>query len=194
MVEKKEIIISTRVNNGTNQQMNNYVKKYKISKSSLIRRAINYYIRFAQKDKETTKPWIIMSKVEFKCMLRCLNRSEIKKLAKRSYFLSVFNRKNDLGIFIKDLDFDSNLFNVKPRPFVSALINMVFKYEGQNWFEDIRYSFYGKELMIAGIHNLGINFSLFIKFFLKNHLLEVSYKLIKEKFNPNKVIFTFEKV
>ena len=65
---------------------------------------------------------------------------------------------------------------------VEGLVNGVFSPDAQNWFEDIKYGWNGKILILGGKHNLGPNFSLFIKHLMIKYMAVYNYKLQKQEF------------
>ena len=79
------------------------------------------------------------------------------------------------------------------KSFLKILIDNVFSDGGQNWFKKIESRFIGNKLIIAGIHDLNMNFSLFMGFYLEKALIPFSYKLTKNELKENKVIFEFQK-
>lgn len=58
---------------------------------------------------------------------------------------------------------------------IKSLIENVFSPDAQNWFDHISYGWNKKTVIIGGKHNLGRNFSLFIKNLMMNYMRIYNY-------------------
>ena len=63
---------------------------------------------------------------------------------------------------------------------------------GFNWFNKIHESWNGPNLKIAGTHDLGLNFSRYIKYRIMNHMKPYDYVLVSENLQDNKLILDFQ--
>ena len=111
----------------------------------------------------------------------------IEKIAEISFQNGVSDRKyieNLLDSFRKGSSTPEHTLDLEGR--VKSLIEDVFNPNAQNWFESVRYGWNKKTLIIGGKHNLGRNFSLFIKYLMKKYMRIYDYELISEEFRENK--------
>ena len=69
----------------------------------------------------------------------------------------------------------------------------VFAYDGQGWFKKHEIVFRGKIFQFAGIHNLGINYSLFMKSLLVKTCSDFSYSLVKDMIKEDRVFVEFQR-
>ena len=111
----------------------------------------------------------------------------IEKIAEISFQNGVSDRKyieNLLDSFRKGSSTPEHTLDLEGR--VKSLIEDVFNPDAQNWFESVRYGWNKKTLVIGGKHNLGRNFSLFIKYLMIKYMGIYDYELISEEFRENK--------
>ncbi|MHA1805042.1 MAG: hypothetical protein ACTSU4_11030 [Promethearchaeota archaeon] len=192
MAEKKEIIVSTRVSFRTFQYLKKYCQNYDLSNSKLVRKAIRYYLKFAHRDDKNISyvlPKIIINKEDFKFMINCLDEIEIKEFAKKSYENTL---QGIQGYFLTIYGEKVNPLEIKPRALLNILKNNIFQYDGQNWFNSVKYLFNKDLLIFGGNHGFNEKFSLYVKYYLLNFLKSHSYHLIHENLGENKILLTFK--
>ncbi|TXT66978.1 MAG: hypothetical protein BAJALOKI1v1_220011 [Promethearchaeota archaeon] len=184
MTIKKEIILSTRVDKNLLKQLDIFSKKYNQSKSKILRNALQYYIRFAQKDNLTKVPYIIFTKREFQELIDKLTIDDLRNLAEHSYESAKLIRKD----FVKQFFQTENEVAIflKPRSMMTSLQHFLFDYTGQNWMSSIKQYFHKKYYYFSGKHVFNKNFSIYITYFLDKFMDEYKYDLIdstlREKF------------
>ena len=93
--------------------------------------------------------------------------------------------------FTKDLKEDDMALRL--RSLIRSLNDIVFSLNGQNWFRKVSYRFDKNQFIIAGLHDMNLNFSIFIKYFMKRYLINYGYEIIKENLQENKVHLIFQK-
>ena len=188
MSNKNEIFLATRVNESLMEKIDIYCEDYKITKSELLRKAILYFLKYSQQDNKTFHPMMIFSKQELVYMFEHLDEKELKEYAKLSFEMGQMTKEH----FTETLT-DGQEIEVRPRFFMRTLKNEVFSHYGQNWFQELEYSFRSNKLQIAGIHNLNRKFSIFFKYLMINYLRNNEYILSTENLKENKVILIFSK-
>jgi len=189
-IEKK--VISTRIDDRLEERMKNYSDFYNISNSDLIRKALRYYLRYAQKDENDIsfiEPLILISKEDFSYLLDNLNQEQIEELSERSYNTALKGIKKYLEqVGNKDLDpLDMPIKNILP-----ILAKTIFPYDAQNWLNDVDYSLQKEIITITGTHSLNSAFSIFFKHFLSQFLNPYGYKLVNERIKDNMIYLMFE--
>ncbi|MHA1273041.1 MAG: hypothetical protein ACTSQP_07080 [Promethearchaeota archaeon] len=180
MTENKKKIIAVRIDDKTLDYLNDFCKNHNLSKSQLIRRAIEKFIIFYQKGKDLHEysKRLIFTKQGFKFMLNCMNESQLRKLAELEYnnYIDYFKKYSEVHM-----------------PALSAYTNYILSDRGFNFFDNLTTSFQEDYFFFAGIHELGKNFSIYIKFLISLMLKKQSYKLTESKLTENKIILKFQK-
>ncbi|MCF2138738.1 MAG: hypothetical protein K9W44_01620 [Candidatus Lokiarchaeota archaeon] len=177
--KNKERIIGVRFDSETINQIEEFSQKYNISKSQLTRNAIHNYLNLFEEQSSVRNPKMIISQNIFKLAIENLNETELDELAELSYRNALI-----FGEFWKDkfkLDPEQeNQINFK-KDWLSFLLNhlssQVFSAHGMNWFTEIHFEWKELTCYFSGTHNLGRNFSIFIKFLLKKYIDPRSYKM-----------------
>ncbi len=188
--KKNEIFLATRVNEKLMEQIDSYCIDYKITKSELLRNAVLYFLKFSQQDDKTYHPMMILSKQELAYMFVHLNEEELKEYATLSFDMGQKTIEHYGEIFADGLGLE---FEIKPRLIMRAMKNEVFSHYGQNWFQKLEYSFKSNKLLIAGEHNLNVQFSRFFKYLMLKYLSPHNYKIQSENLGEKKVVLNFSK-
>ena len=178
-MEKKDNVIGTRVSDKLMNDILEYSNKKNIGVSKLIREALSYYILFKLEHEKQNIPIIIISKAEYSTILGLLDEKGLEKLAEICVQLAS-----------KGFNYASN--NIKS--FLRSLDTYVFSEKNQNWFKDFRTNFQGDRLLVAGVHDLNNNFSLFMKYYIEKIVALYSYKLTKHTLLEHKLILEFRKL
>ena len=193
MSEKKENVLCTRVDDITFKYLKKYSQNYNISNSKLIRKAIRYYLKYAHKDDKNISyipPKILITKEDFKFIINRLNEKELEQLAEKSYK----NALNGIqGYFLIVYNEEIDPLEIKPRALLRILNNNIFQYDGQNWFNSIKFVFNKDILTVGGNHYFSKNFSIYFKYFILKFLKPYSFKLIYENLEENKIILKLKK-
>ena len=185
---KKESVIGTRVSDKLMEDIIEYSEKKNIKISKLIREALKYYLLFKLEHEKRNIPTIIISKAEYSTLLECLSEQNLKKLANVCFekALQGFN-------YIVKKESGEHQIQVNIQIFLKNLVEFVFSEKNQNWFKSIHTNFQGNKLIIAGVHDLNVNFSIFMKYYLERIVSLYSYRLVKENLLENKLILEFLK-
>jgi len=188
-MEKKDIVLSTRVNPNIGELLSEIVKEKKMSTSEIVRDSIFYYLMFFHREEMKDNPMIIISKSELAYLLEGSSKKRLEGLAELTY-------KN--GIITKDyyakLLFNMNSqFQITPRVYMSILNRIVFSKNGQRWFRTFTYQFHFDKLTIGGTHELNKNFSVFFKYFISYHFAQFDFEIISERLEENKIVLVLEK-
>jgi hypothetical protein len=177
-MEKKDNVIGTRVSDKLMNDILEYTNEKNIGVSKLIREALSYYMLFKLEHEKQNVPIIIISKAEYSTILGLLDERGLEKLA-------------DVCVQLARKGFDYSSNSVKS--FLRSLDTYVFSEKNQNWFKEFRTNFQGNRLLVAGVHDLNKNFSLFMKFYIEKLVALYSYKLIKHTLLEHKLIVEFQK-
>jgi len=178
MLEKKENQIGTRVSNKLMEDLNEYCQQKKISMSTLIREALSYYMLFKLEHEKQDVPIITISKAEYSTIIGFLDQESLEKLA-------------DLCVQLARQGFNYSSNNIKS--FLKSLDTYVFSEKYQNWFKSFRTNFQGHRLLVAGVHDLNSNFSLFVKYYIEKIVNLYSFELTKHTLLKHKIILEFQK-
>ena len=192
MTEKKGHVLSTRVDDRTLEYIDNYSQNYDISYSYLIRKALNYYVKYANKEDHNssyTKPSLIISKEYFKYMMDHLNEDDMKNLANITHNNLLYSIKKYFAVVNKE---EVEPFDINVRLYIGIVNTNMFQIEGNNWFNNFRHVFNRNMLSLGGDHSINLNFSIFIKYLFIKVLNSYSYELVEEKIEENKIFLRFE--
>ena len=192
MIEKKEHVVSTRVGGRLFEILRQYAEKRRIRISDIVRDAVIYYLRIIYDHEEANNPIIVLSKSELKFLINFIkNEEDFQKLADICYKNGIKTLKYYTKTFKNDIKEDN--IALRLRSLIRSLNEIVFSLKGQNWFNKVSYSFDKNQFIIAGLHDMNLNFSIFIKYFMKRYLINYEYEIIKENLQENKVHLIFQK-
>ena len=199
--KNKEKTFTIRIDQETIEQMNIFSSIFKISKSELARKSIKNFIVLNLENKDSPNPKLLFSKNMLKPLLNFADESEIEKIAEISFqngiadakFFSQYISEDEIpeGLDVEawtyDTDLDLTKFDLEKRKKLAesqlnSLISVVLAPHGQNWLDSIEYFKKGQNFVVQGKHQLGTNFSLFIKFLLQKYLMRFGYEVIREDF------------
>ncbi len=192
MIDKKENVIGTRVNEKMFKSLHKYANENNMKLSKLTRDALYYYNNFVISRRNQGIPIIILGKNEYATIVEYLNDDGLKRVAEVCFnnaFKSLEQAPQKEGFDIDELE-------VSPRVFMQGLKYGVFSHEGQNWFKTFEYRFTGKNyIMLAGVHDINHNFSVFIKYFFIKTMEYFKYEIIEDKevLRKEKVVLHFQK-
>lgn len=196
MVEEKEKVekkvICTRIDEILEGNVKRYSEAYNISNSDLIREALVYYMKYAQKDEINTSnivPMVIITKEDYCFLLNNLTDAQIEKLAEKSYksFFKGFKKYFE----IQRIDTSDPLkFHIKY--LFPILKRHVFLHDSQNFLNDFDYTIQKEIVNVTGTHNLNLNFSKYFKHLFLNFLDPKKYRLATEILRENTINLTFE--
>jgi len=192
MVEKKEKVISTRVNETLYNFLQRKADEHGVKPSNFIRDALVYYVKFVDFHEKANNPMLLFSKSEVAFIISQLNDEGLENLADICYQNGILTRQQ----FVKEFSKDPKLEDVSVglRAQISYLNKLVFSKEGQYWLNDVSTKFKEKEFRFGGKHDLNINFSKFLKYFMKKHLAVYFYELVEEDLKDDRCILVFRKV
>lgn len=183
----KEKIVGVRVEEMLWDAIIKYSKEKEISKSKITRDALKKYLSIYR----NPLPMILWSNNEFQFALSCLNETQIEELAK----ISFKNGTEWKGYFTKEFLGLENMnefkFNVKN---VITLLSLTFSSQGQNWFQKFKSIWRKDSFIIYGAHELGWNFSFYIKSILHNYMEIFQYQIVKEELRENLLIIEYQEI
>jgi len=191
--ENRRKFLGARIDDRLLKYINEYTSTYNISNSELIRNALRYYLKYAQKAKMNTsyvEPMIILTKRDFNFLIDKLNDEQIKDLARQDYETLLMGiKKYSRKMGIKNLDpIDFGLNNL-----IQTLVRDVLNYDAQNFLEHVKYAFDQKKqiLTIGGTHSISKKFSKQLKYFMEFIMKPYSYELIEEIIQENRIYLKF---
>ena len=166
--------------------LNAFCEMKKKSRAKIVRSALKSYIYRNIDNRMRQNKKLIFSQNMFKPLFDNADGALIEKIAEISFQNGVSDRKyleNLTDSLAKENSLGHTL-GLEGR--VKSLIEDVFKPDAQNWFESVRYGWNKKTMIIGGKHNLGRNFSLFIKLLMIKYMGIYDYELISEEFREKK--------
>ena len=197
----KEKTFTIRIDQETIEQMNIFTKIFKISKSELARKSIKTYMLLNFENRESPNPKLFFSKNMLKPLLDFASESEIEEVAEISfqngiadakYFSKFFSKDEipenlDVEAWVINPDADLSALEIEKRieladSQLNSLISVVLAPGGQNWLDSIEFFRRGKNFVIQGKHQLGNNFSLFLRYLLQKYLIRFGYEITTEDF------------
>ncbi len=190
MLEKQEFTVSTRLDYNTLEGLKEYAAQYKKSKSKVLRRAVLNHLRTARKDEDAICPMITIPKNEFKFMLDLLSPEQVEKYAEISYQNDLNTRQEEIKILARNVKTEIKFYL---RGIIYGYANHIFAHDGQNWLKKHEIKFYGRSYQLAGIHDLGMNYSIYLKALFKKISLDYSYVLVKEILKEDRFYLEFQK-
>ncbi|MCP4763881.1 MAG: hypothetical protein GY870_19070 [archaeon] len=112
--------------------------------------------------------------------------SELSENDELSNSSDTFTLLNIISKMAQD-DFDSSKLSEEERynitdSLLKSLILNVFTSDGQNWFDSIDHSWENENVTFTGNHQLGENFSLFMKILMIKYLDRCGYNLLSEDY------------
>lgn len=160
----------------------------KQSRSKLVKTALKSYLyRSIDNKKKRPNKKVIFSQNMLKPLLENADDALIEEIAEISFQNGVSDHRyldNLLDSLKESRTKPEYTLDLEGR--VKSLIENVFSPDAQNWFESINFGWNNKTMVIGGKHNLGSNFSLFIKYLLIKYMKIYNYGLISEEFRETK--------
>lgn len=192
MMEKKVHVVSTRVGGRLFEILRQYAKKRRIRISDIVRDAVIYYLRIIYDHEEANNPIIILSKSELKFLINLIkNEKDFQKLADICYENGIKTVNYYTKTFKNVVKEDT--IALRLRSLIRSINDLVFSLNGQNWFDKVSYRFEKNQFIMGGLHDMNLNFSIFIKYYMKRYLINYEYEIIKENLQENKVHLIFQK-
>lgn len=182
--------ISTRINERLHTDVKIFCKEHNIKTSDFLRKSLLYYIKFKEFHERANNPIMIYSKVEIKFLLSKLYKKDLEDLAEICFQNGKLTMQHYTQKYIEQ---GLEELEINPRTLIKSLNVFVFSKDGQNWFNNVDYFFPKKKFIFKGIHNLTLNFSIFIKHFLIKYMREFNYELVKEKLQESELVLNFKK-
>jgi hypothetical protein len=175
--KNKERYIQFRLNEEIYQEIDAFSIRFGVSKSELARKSIFKYI-LTFDNPEHPNPKLLFSQNMFKVLIDNVSPENIENLAETSYENGMADLQfiNEGFTGNQSMQWIFNTFYDR----LTALSQYVFPKEMQNWFEECQVLVENDNYMFKGIHNLGQNFSLFIKEILKLYSADTKYELCEE--------------
>jgi len=148
---------------------------------------LNFYIYRSIDNKKRPNKKVIFSQNMLKPLLDNADDAIIEEIAEISFQNGVSDHRcldNLLDSLKRSSTVPEYTLDLEGR--VKSLIENVFSPDAQNWLNNVRYGWDKKIMIIGGKHNLGDNFSLFIKCLMIKYMKIYNYKLISEEFRESK--------
>ncbi len=161
----KDHVFSLRIKKSLLQEITEAARKAGVSKSDFIRKAVSDEISFQEFNRFSQT--MFMGPDVLNYSLQLMDELQIEDYAK----LALQNGRNFLSRFLKKQK--SSSITKKYLQNKKTVILGLLKYitesilapSGQGWFERIRFSLRGEQVVITGIHTLGQKFSLFMRYY-----------------------------
>ena len=196
MVEEKEKsdkkVICTRIDDLLERNIKKYSEAYKISNSDLIREALVYYMKYAQKDDNNTssiEPMVRITKEEYRFLLNNLTDSQIEILAEQSYN-SVINALKKY--FEQEGNKEIDIINMPIKILFPILKRHVYLHDSQNLLNNFDYTIQKEIVIVTATHNLNLNFSKYTKQVFLKILDPDKYKIKTEILKEHLINLIFE--
>lgn len=157
------------------------------SRSKIVKSALKSFLYRNIANKERPNKKLIFSQNMLKPLLDNADKALIEQIAEISFQNGVSDHRyidNFIDSLQKVNTTPEHTLDLESR--IKSLIENVFSPDAQNWFDSIRYGWNKKTLVIGGKHNLGRNFSHFIKYLLKKYMKVYNYELVSKEFRENK--------
>lgn len=184
---KKYNIIRVRMTPLELEFLDVFCEMKKQSRTKIVRSALKSHLYRNIDNRMRPNKKLIFSQNMLKPLLDNADEALIEKIAEISFQNGVSDRKyieNLTDSFTKGSSTPEHTLDLEGR--VKSLIEDVFNTDAQNWFESVRYGWNKKTIVFGGKHNLGRNFSLFIKYLLKKYMKVYNYELVSKEFRENK--------
>ncbi|UYP47633.1 hypothetical protein NEF87_003918 [Candidatus Lokiarchaeum ossiferum] len=181
--KKKERVLGIRLEEQDYQRFSDFCDQHNMKMSQVARKALLTYAYIIYNPQ--VNPKLIFAKNQFKYIIQCLTEEEIRTLVD----ISIGNGTTDM----------KKLENYHPKVIyeteektevnyqIETLVTYVFSEDGENWFNTIDYQFNENVLIVSGVHELGNNFSLYVRDLLCAYTKMHNYVLVEEVFTSKKV-------
>lgn len=173
--DKKGTMISVRINGQNAHIINNSADHYGMSRSELIRQAVSSYVNLTIENPEFPNPKLFFSHNMLKILFDAVDEQTIKKIAAQSFL----NGKRDYHFF-KMLTIGEDPTErpgFSKEDYTTSMIENVFSKNGQNWFEKVKYFHKGDKIVFSGMHDIGENFSNFIRELMSLYMDEIDFEI-----------------
>ncbi|QEE15015.1 hypothetical protein DSAG12_00838 [Promethearchaeum syntrophicum] len=174
--KNKEKVLGIRLEENDYQQFSTFCEKNSIKMSQIGRKAILTYVYL--NFNPLVNPKLIFAKNQFKYIIQCLNEEQIANLAEISIANGIGDMKKLETYHPKIILENQSKTEINYQ--METLTKYVFSDEGENWFEQINYTFQDDDLIINGTHSLGTNFSTYIRELLQRYTIIHGYLLVEE--------------
>ena len=194
MSNKKDNVIGTRVNDKLLEILSDYAKENNIKLSKLTRDALLFYSMLVVEHEKMGIPIIMLGRSEYATLIEHLDEKGLEKVAEATYKNSVTSTEYYKAFFQEDENLKMENLEIPLRSYLKTLKKFVFSKNGQNWFEDFRIKIDKNGVILAGVHNINVNFSIFIKLYFMKIMKYYNHVLIREDLKEDKIILYFQKI
>ena len=187
--EKKENIISFRLNNADYLKLEQVSTEQNKKKSDIVRKALDFYLGFHL----SPIPMILWGRNEFGFAFESVDQEKLQEMALLSYKNGIQSLESMLESYSIQKDSRSKMGITL---FLTYFINYGVSSESLNWFESIEWSWVNhsrKTLRIIGNHDLNTSFSIFFKFLFSIYLNDFDYQLTREVLLSDMLILEFSR-
>lgn len=198
--------IGIRIDDSTLAKMNMVLETEQISKSTMVRDAINIWLNINMNKKyNPDSDFCVISLNILRTALQDVDEPTLIQMSQIAYDNHKLTLKKAINEYrkLENLSEKNGAEITRHQKVIGRVKNLVeyvYNQSGYKWFDEISYSTDKNQIQISGTHRLGNNFSRFIKFHLLNHMKEFQYQLeesryetierITEKINHVKFVFS----
>ena len=176
----KGVSISIRMMGQDADTLDEVCERTNLNRSELIRKAASNFIKLHAIDNPVyPNPKLFLSHNLLRILMDEADKPTLKKMAAQSFE----NGKHDYTYIKRLTNNTANIKNGAPLPedAVRSLIYNVFSEDGQNWFKKVHYEYKDSKIIVTGRHDMGKNFSAFVKYLLAHYMNEIDYKEVKSE-------------
>lgn len=181
--KKKERVLGIRLEEQDYQRFSDFCEHHNMKMSQVARKALLTYAYIIYNPQ--VNPKLIFAKNQFKHIIQCLTKDEIRTLVEISIGNGTTDMKKLENYHPKTIFENQEKTEVNYQ--IETLVKYVFSEDGENWFDQIDYEFQEKSLVLTGTHELGNNFSLYIRDLLCAYTKIHGYILVEEVYTTKKV-------
>ncbi len=171
------------------QRLQQIAAKYHLPQNFITRESINLYLNEYRSKNPEVNPKLTISHNIFRKAITIASEKDLEEMAAISFQNGLEYKKH----LFQKLDLQEGKINSREAIdfALKILYRDVFAPEAQNWFNKIEYSWKKAQIMIAGKHDLGKNFSLFMKILMQKYMGLFFYELAKNVIRDDTVILTY---
>lgn len=186
----KEKTISIRVTEEEFEILRVFAEQFGVCRSELIRDAFKFYANTFLQSGDYTGSKAVVNKELLRKLFDNASDELVRNLSNESFNNSLKDDVIDSHYEKKSpLETDEQKFRYHMR----MLVKYVLSDNGQNWFDKISYRSIQDTVILSGHHEIGLNFSRFILYFLLKYAEKYNYSVLARKINEGYLFVKFEK-
>ncbi len=181
--QRKDITISIRVTAEEDKILSLLSEQLDMNKSEIIRRGIGNFVLFTHSFKK-----VIIANDYLKVLFEHASREALEEMAKTAFEYSIGDSEIDKHFINPDKDSRTTQFIYH----LKSLSTRVYSPEGQNWFDEVDYKVQQEGVIFYGSHQLGKNFSIFIRNVLIRYANHFGFQIHKEILQKESLMIRFK--